>query len=938
MEKEVEINTQGDIVRNKTLFIWTVMVVFSEFLAGIYTVLSFFSIVPFSIAILFMWFGFLLLVNSVLFYVAHLNWRKIGIRSKVAFILWSSIVLWYWVFSPIFYIISMYYTHAQLQVVSFTYFWEVPVIGGLYVVFCLMYFRPMYHYMVGEKSGIKSPQEAYDFLHQFSYKAGIALVVFVIGGFIIGSFQQVYFAQLPVFGQVKLIMHGVVSSFLSGLYVMLILDRVFNAFRRKIRTENLSVGGFTQKTIIASLIVIVASIGLFLIVGIKISQDLIKNIVTYNTVSNFEDVTNYLNKKDPDGVGLNLNHLNKHLGSRVEAFVFEKDFLNNKFIAPETMSYIKLHQKGEVEDNRAEIKVVVFRTNPDTFMKEVVIVYLADYYSYFLKSVVSVGIAGILVVVFVSLIMILFTRTVTGSLKLMKKSIQNGENDVVDLKLSTGDEFEEFANNLSYYARQAKDLQDSLEDKIKEKTGDLAEKVGELQETNSSLENMDKAMINILEDAKEVEDELKVEKAGVETKVEERTLELTDAQARLTASINNLPVGFVMVDTKQNVIFMNGIAKSILCLKQGNHSSGNKDNNGEKSRECDLNEINKRLKGRLDIKLSIDKVIKNGQPIDVKDLALESLFLHVFIAPISVANEKKLSAIGAVILVENITDAKVLERSRDEFFSIASHELRTPLTSIRGNTSMIMDYLGEQLKDPQMKEMIDDIHESSVRLIEIVNDFLDLSRLEQGRIEFKKEVFDMVPLIEKVVYDVAITAKEKKLTVKFDQPSAIHPNILADSARTKQVIYNILGNAIKYTDKGGVTITIEQKDKAIYVRVTDTGKGIPQQSQSLLFRKFQQAENNILTRDGTQGTGLGLYISKLMAQGMGGDVVLESSEENKGSTFLLSLPVADRNAKQSKILPDSNNSAESDTNTEVKVQAVKEETGDKDKKSPKSKI
>jgi signal transduction histidine kinase len=199
--------------------------------------------------------------------------------------------------------------------------------------------------------------------------------------------------------------------------------------------------------------------------------------------------------------------------------------------------------------------------------------------------------------------------------------------------------------------------------------------------------------------------------------------------------------------------------------------------------------------------------------------------------------------IGTVVTVDDITEQKALQRSRDEFFSIASHELRTPLTAIRGNTSMIQDYFPKALADPDLKSMIDDIHESSVRLITLVNDFLDTSRLELGKIKF-----DIKPV---------------------NVPE------------------------LKFTEAGSVTIAVRQNGTQCEMRVTDTGKGIPLDSQSLLFRKFQQASNNILTRDSTRSSGLGLYISKLIINGMNGAIELESSVENQGSTFLVSLPVAE---------------------------------------------
>jgi signal transduction histidine kinase len=118
------------------------------------------------------------------------------------------------------------------------------------------------------------------------------------------------------------------------------------------------------------------------------------------------------------------------------------------------------------------------------------------------------------------------------------------------------------------------------------------------------------------------------------------------------------------------------------------------------------------------------------------------------------------------------------------------------------------------------------------------------------------------------------------------------PLVHADPDRTRQIIINLVGNAIKFTDKGGVTIHLTTDKQVVKIAVSDTGKGMPLASHHLLFRKFQQASNNALTRDSTRGTGLGLYISQLMATGMHGKLYLESSEVGHGSTFTLELPVA----------------------------------------------
>jgi signal transduction histidine kinase len=270
--------------------------------------------------------------------------------------------------------------------------------------------------------------------------------------------------------------------------------------------------------------------------------------------------------------------------------------------------------------------------------------------------------------------------------------------------------------------------------------------------------------------------------------------------------------------------------------------------------------------------------------------------LRVFCTPVITkdegAQDSERNAIGYVVLVEDITEAKVMERSRDEFFAVASHELRTPLTAIRGNAEMILEAYADKIADGDLKEMLRDIDISSTRLIGIVNDFLEVSRLEQGRFEIKKERFDVSEIIGKVLRDLETTVEQKGLAAAYAAPASPLPAVYADKNRTEQILFNLVGNAIKFTKSGSITVTAVAAGNFINVRVIDTGGGISEHNQALLFRKFQPAGEEMLARDVTQSTGLGLYISKLIISSMGGTIGLERSEPGKGSTFLFTLPVA----------------------------------------------
>lgn len=375
--------------------------------------------------------------------------------------------------------------------------------------------------------------------------------------------------------------------------------------------------------------------------------------------------------------------------------------------------------------------------------------------------------------------------------------------------------------------------------------------------------------------------ELAEEKANVELRVIERTKELHDERAKLKASIASLVLGFMLVDLTGKISIKNGVIDKIF----------------ENQKFDDVSNVEHLLHDFPLAKYCLEVQEPGARPVH-KEISFNDKVLRVFIAGVKSDTDETSASLGAVILVEDITEVKVLERSRDEFFSIASHELRTPLTAIRGNASMILEYYNESI-EKEVKEVITDIHDSSIRLIDIVNDFLDLSRLEQGKVSFEYKECELDKIIESVVYEMKGSIREKKIAVKFEGLTLGElPKVWADPVRAKQVVYNLISNAIKFTDEGIITISPMQEQKLVKVYITDTGRGITLKSRSLLFHKFQQAGESILTRDTTRGTGLGLYISRLMTEAMGGKVELERSVEGKGSTFSFSLPIATTERKK----------------------------------------
>jgi len=253
---------------------------------------------------------------------------------------------------------------------------------------------------------------------------------------------------------------------------------------------------------------------------------------------------------------------------------------------------------------------------------------------------------------------------------------------------------------------------------------------------------------------------------------------------------------------------------------------------------------------------------------------------------IGVITDQLGNILGGVVVVRDVTYQRQLDKMKDEFVSVASHELRTPMTAIKGLLSMIFEgdfgQINNDLKDP-----LKDVATSTERLIELVNDMLDVSRIESGRLKFTITEAPLIEVIREVTSLLEPLANEKSIRLGSDyRGQAI---IKADINKVKEILNNLVGNALKFTDTGSITISAELNNNLIYVSVVDTGLGISPEDQKKLFSKFSQISTQELGRP--KGTGLGLYISREFARKMGGDLWIAKSQLGQGSTFTFSVPL-----------------------------------------------
>tara|TARA_B100000508_G_scaffold60333_1_gene47116 strand:- start:158035 stop:159669 length:1635 start_codon:yes stop_codon:yes gene_type:complete len=226
-----------------------------------------------------------------------------------------------------------------------------------------------------------------------------------------------------------------------------------------------------------------------------------------------------------------------------------------------------------------------------------------------------------------------------------------------------------------------------------------------------------------------------------------------------------------------------------------------------------------------------------------------------------------------------------LDRQKSEFVSIASHQLRSPITAIRGYISLILE--NEFGKYPEtLKEPLNRIAESSRLMIKSIEDYLNISRIEQGRMKYEMSEFDLADLTKTVVNEYGPVAEKKALGLTFTGAGKILVN--ADVGKIKQVIANLVDNSIKYTPSGNVTVKATMFEGKARVTVSDTGVGLAKEDIGDLFNKFIRARG--ANKINTSGTGLGLYVAKQMIEAHKGKIWAESEGKGKGSRFIFELP------------------------------------------------
>ena len=295
----------------------------------------------------------------------------------------------------------------------------------------------------------------------------------------------------------------------------------------------------------------------------------------------------------------------------------------------------------------------------------------------------------------------------------------------------------------------------------------------------------------------------------------------------------------------------------------------------------------------------------------IRFVLISALFLISFLFQFYILNQKvkterrRKNELSQILREQDMTARMLVRRDRDltsineqlreidamksEFVSVAAHQLRTPLSGLKWSLDMLITEQVGKLSVEQ-KSLLMKSYESNERMISLVNNLLNVDRIEAGRTDLELTPLNMKDVVESVLYYILPQVHDKGIDLDLQAPSDL-PNVHADGQKIREAVQNIIENAVKYTPQSGkVIIKLTASGSSVTVSVSDTGIGIPKEQQGDVFKKFFRSINAVRVKTG--GTGLGLFVAREIVKKHNGTVEFES-EEGKGTTFRITLPVAE---------------------------------------------
>ena len=348
---------------------------------------------------------------------------------------------------------------------------------------------------------------------------------------------------------------------------------------------------------------------------------------------------------------------------------------------------------------------------------------------------------------------------------------------------------------------------------------------------------------------------------------------LENEKGKLAGIIASMTDGVFMVDLDYELVISNPAVMDMLRLPV--------------AKEVTTFDIVDALAGKVDMRLKMDETLAKNMPVNIPEVYLHDKVMDITLTPV---RDKAGIHRGVAVILHDVTSEKSLEKLRQEFTAMMVHELRAPLTAVRWSSESLIKSLSDakaQTDAAKLKDSIGTIEVAATNMLDLVNDLLDVAKIEAGKFDLNMQEYEMVEVIRDELKTFEPQATGKHLAINYIGPEKLMAKF--DRVRISQVITNLLSNAIKYTDSGqiDVSLNVENSSKRIIISIKDTGIGVSREDLNSLFSKFKQLKSYDSSR---KGTGLGLVVSKGIVEAHGGKIWAESAGENLGSTFYFSLP------------------------------------------------
>ncbi|MCB1178054.1 MAG: PAS domain S-box protein, partial [Leptospiraceae bacterium] len=445
---------------------------------------------------------------------------------------------------------------------------------------------------------------------------------------------------------------------------------------------------------------------------------------------------------------------------------------------------------------------------------------------------------------------------ITKPLESLQKQVELVESGNLDytFKSTRSDEISSISKAFAKLVSSIKSYRNNLNELVQGQTAEINRQKGE-------LENKQNAILNVMEDVKE------------QKRVTEQ---IADSLKKFKEAVDNTSDQIIITDPKGLILYANSAIENIAGYTSVEVIGKTPALWGKVMGD----NFYKKLWNRIEVEKKpfrgeVKNRRKNGELYDVDS--------QIF--PILDNNGEVKFYVG---IERDITKEKEIDRMKTEFVSVASHQLRTPLAAAKWLVELLLTEDADNLTDKQ-KHMLSQVYESNERLIKLVEDLLNVTRIEKGEkfsIERKDE--DLVPLINEVLESSKVLAEKEHIIIDDPEGMPEHLTLNVDSIKIKQVFNNLITNAIRYSEAGGhVKLIVEEQDDEVLFKVQDQGIGISSEQLPHIFKKFFRTDK--AQKMHTEGTGLGLYISQSIVEGHGGRIWVESVE-GKGSTFRFALP------------------------------------------------